>query len=413
MRKILMAALALGSSILLMPAQAAEPAKIKVGTLYASTGRSAAISMPVHASLKMWIDQKNEEGGVFVKAFKKKIPIELIAYDDQSTTGTAATLYNRLITQDKVDLLVADSGSILTSVAVPIAREHKMLLIDQNGTGTSFFSKDNPYIVLTSNPVASRWPQSLVDFVLKQRESAGIKRAALLYSTNDFCAAEATTVRDRLKEAGIELVYDQGVPTDTSNYTVINNNIRASNPDVVIHFGYPPNDIAFLRSIQDNGLKFKMLFSSYPGLEQELMTRNVGAEGLSGIFTYVPSTALNYSVNFGMNMQEFIAMWRKKGGGHPLGLNAVAGYTTGLVLEKALAEANSLDQLELRRAIFEQSGKLKTLAGAFELNDEGAQIGMPFALGQMAVKKGDTKAKLVVVYPETEATGKAVLQGAK
>jgi branched-chain amino acid transport system substrate-binding protein len=252
-----------------------------------------------------------------------------------------------------------------------------------------------------------------VDFVLKQRETVGIKRAALLYSTNDFCAAEATTVRDRLKEAGIELVYDQGVPTDTSNYTVINNNIRASNPDVVIHFGYPPNDIAFLRSVQDNGLKFKMLFSSYPGLEQELLTRNVGAGGLANIFTYVPSTALNYSVNFGMNMQEFIAMWRKKGGGHHLGLNAVAGYTTGLVLEKALAEANSLDQLELRRAIFEQSGKLKTLAGTFELNAEGAQIGMPFALGQMAVKQGDAEAKLVVVYPETEATGKAVFQEVK
>lgn len=167
MKKFLLAALALGGA-LIQPVQAAEPpAAIKLGTLYASTGRSAAISMPVHVSLKMWIDQKNEEGGVFVGAFNKKIPIQLIAYDDQSTTATAATLYNRLITQDKVDLLVADSGSILTSVAVPIAREHKMLLIDQNGTGTSFFSKDNPYIVLTSNPVASRWPQSLVDFILK------------------------------------------------------------------------------------------------------------------------------------------------------------------------------------------------------------------------------------------------------
>jgi branched-chain amino acid transport system substrate-binding protein len=412
MRKILLAALALGS-IAIQPAQAQEPAKIKLGTLYASTGRSAAISVPVHTSLKMWIDQKNEEGGVFIKAFNKKIPIELIAYDNQSTTATAATLYNRLITQDKVDLLVADSGSILTSVAVPIAREHKMLLINQNGTGTSFFSKDNPYIVLTSNPVASRWPQSLVDFTVKQKEAVGIKRAALLYSTNDFCAAEATTVRERFKQAGIELVYDQGVPTDTSNYTVIINNIRAANPDVVIHFGYPPNDIAFLRNIQDSGAKFKMLFSSYPGLEQELLTRNVGAAGLGGIFTYVPSTALNYPVNFGMNMQEFIAMWRKKGGGHHLGLNAVAGYTTGLVLEKALAEATSLDQLELRRAIFAQSGKLKTLAGTFELNEEGAQVGMSFALGQMAFKPGDTEAKLVVIHPEGEATGKPVFQSTK
>ncbi len=77
---------------------------------------------------------------MYVKAFDKKIPLRLIAYDDQSNTATAATLYNQLITQDKVDLLVADSGSVLTSVAVPIARDHKMLLIDQTGTGAAFFT---------------------------------------------------------------------------------------------------------------------------------------------------------------------------------------------------------------------------------------------------------------------------------
>src|SRR5581483_9714377 len=116
-------------------AYAAEaPAEIKLGTLYASSGRYASISMPVHDGLKLWLEQKNAEGGVFVKAFNKKIPLKLVAYDDQSNTGTAATLYNQLITQDKVDLLVSDSGSVLTSVAVPIARDRKMFLFDQTGT---------------------------------------------------------------------------------------------------------------------------------------------------------------------------------------------------------------------------------------------------------------------------------------
>ena len=82
-------------------AQAADaPAEIKLGTLYASSGRFASISMPVHDGLKLWIDQKNADGGVYVKAFDKKIPLKLVAYDDQSSTATAATLYNQLITQD-------------------------------------------------------------------------------------------------------------------------------------------------------------------------------------------------------------------------------------------------------------------------------------------------------------------------
>ena len=53
------------------------PAEIKIGTLYASSGRFASISMPVHSALKLWMDQKNADGGVYVKAFDKKIPSSL------------------------------------------------------------------------------------------------------------------------------------------------------------------------------------------------------------------------------------------------------------------------------------------------------------------------------------------------
>ena len=54
------------------PAVAADaPAEIKIGTLYASSGRFASISMPVHSALKLWVEQKNADGGVYVKAFDK------------------------------------------------------------------------------------------------------------------------------------------------------------------------------------------------------------------------------------------------------------------------------------------------------------------------------------------------------
>ena len=181
-------------------AQAADaPAEIKLGTLYASSGRFASISMPVHDGLKLWIDQKNADGGVYVKAFDKKIPLKLVAYDDQSSTATAATLYNQLITQDKVDILIADSGSVLTSVAVPIARDHKMLLIDQTGTGANFFTSDNPYIALMADPVSSVWPKPLADFLTHDGPGLGIKRVAMLYATNDFTGTQATTIRKLIR----------------------------------------------------------------------------------------------------------------------------------------------------------------------------------------------------------------------
>ena len=392
-------------------AQAADaPAEIKLGTLYASSGRYASISLPVHNGLKLWIDQMNADGGAYVKAFDKKIPLKLIAYDDQSNTATAATLYNQLITQDKVDVLISDSGSVLTSVAVPIARDHKMFLFDQTGTGATFFTPDNPYIALMSDPVSTIWPKPLADFLTHDGPGLGIKRVAMLYATNDFTGTQANAVRKFIKESnsGVELVFDEGVPTETSSYTVLLNNIRAANPDAVVHLGYASNDIAFLRNVQDSGIKFKFLFAIYPGLETELLEKNVGEKGLSYVFTYVPSSEISYETNFGMSLKDYSAAWHKKYADSKVefGFNSVAGYTTGLVLEKTLATAASLDQLELRKAVFVLSGNLKTLDGTFELDPNGAQIGEITPLGQFL--PGSDGQKLVTVWPHEVANGKAV-----
>ncbi|MEY9676198.1 branched-chain amino acid transport system substrate-binding protein [Bradyrhizobium elkanii] len=300
MLRIIGAALAASLAFATQAMAADAPSEIKIGTLYASSGRYASISMPVYSSLKLWVEQKNAEGGVFVKAFDKKIPIKLVSYDDQSNTATASTLYNQLVTQDKVDLLVADSGSVLTAPAVAIARDHKMFLFDQTGTGASFFSKDNPYIALMADPVSTVWPKPVADFISHDGPGLGIKKVAILYSTNEFTGTQANAFRKFVKESGapIEIVYDQGVPTETTNYNVIINNISNANPDAVIHFGYAPNDIAFLRNVQDVGTKFKMLFAIYAGLETELLEKNVGAKGLEHIWTYVPPVRIGLSRQF-------------------------------------------------------------------------------------------------------------------
>ncbi|HVV39976.1 MAG TPA: amino acid ABC transporter substrate-binding protein [Nitrobacter sp.] len=405
-------ALAAATMMLATQAFAADaPSEIKIGTLYASSGRYASISMPVHYGLKLWVDQKNAEGGVYVKAFDKKIPIKLVAYDDQSNTATAATLYNQLITQDKVDLLVADSGSVLTAPAVTIARDHKMFLFDQTGTGASFFSKDNPYIALMADPVSTVWPKPVADFITHDGPKLGIKKVAILYSTNEFTGTQANAVRKFIKDAGapIEIVYDQGVPTETTNYNVILNNIQAKQPDAVIHLGYAPNDIALLKNIQDVGVKFPMLFCIYPGLETELLEKNVGAKGLEHVFTYVPPQELDYPVNFGMKMADFHKAWdaKYKDAKVEFGFNSVAGYTTALILEKTLSVAASLDQMELRKAVFSLSGQLKTLDGTFALDEMGGQIGELTPLGQLELNEHG-HIKFVSIYPHETATGKPV-----
>jgi branched-chain amino acid transport system substrate-binding protein len=388
------------------------PSEIKIGALYASSGAYASISMPVFDAFKLWVDQVNANGGAEVKAFGKKIPIKLIAYDDQSSTATAATLYNQLITQDHVDLLVADSGSVLTSVGVPIAKEHKQFLFDVSGTGAAFFTDDNPYIALMADPVSTIWPHYISDYLADEGAKAGIKTVAILYSTNDFTGTQAAALKGFFERDGkVKVVYYQGVPTSTSNYTVLINNIAALNPDAVLELGYVGNDIAFLRNLQDSGNQFRFVFSIYAGTEKEEIEKNVGVSGLTNIFSYVPASNYEYKPEVGMDQKAFREAWTKKyppGSNVAFGANAIYGYMTGLVVERTLATAKSLDQTDIHDAVFALSGQLKTLDGTFTLRKDGAQIGEVTPLGQLQAA-GKDELNLVAVYPPDLANGKAIL----
>ena len=378
MKRYLLATAGLGLLGLLVSAcgaatstTAKAPTSISIGTLYSGSGAFATSSQPLLAGLKFWISQENSKGGPYVGAYKKRIPVKLVTYNDQSSATTAATLYTQLITQNKVNIMVADFGSVLTAPAVTIAEEHHQLLFDSTGTGTAFFSPGNKYVVLTALPSSGIWPDPLVKFLLAEH----ISKVAILYDSNDFDASQAATLNSGLIAGGVHPVYYQAVPTATASYGTLIQSIKATNPSAVLELGYPTNDIPFLQALQSGGVKFPMVFTAFPGQLHQLLESNVGQAGLAYTFSYgfPPQLAYN-TVNEGLGTSAFVNAFAPS---DPSSINFldVAGYQTGLVIQAALDHATSLSQLALRNAVASVSGSLQTLDGTFQINSQGAQTG--------------------------------------
>ncbi|HUN98032.1 MAG TPA: ABC transporter substrate-binding protein [Bradyrhizobium sp.] len=382
---------------------AEPPSQITIGTLYARSGPFAVSSQNQFHGLQSWADAANKDGGVMVKAFGRKIPVKIVSYDDQSSTATARTLYNQLITQDKVDVLMADFGSVLTSVAVPLAAEHHMLLIDPTGSSTTFFTKKTDYLADVSIRASSIWPIPLGEFLLHKN----IKRVAILYDANDFDASQANTLKSVLVKRGVTPTYFNSVPTTESNYFVLLHTIAAQHPDAVIELGYLDNDIAFLRALSNSGLHFNMTFTIFPGQLRELLTKNVGEKVLNYTYTYPTPPEVKYTdVTYGPNTAQFIKDWKDSHSGEtPNFLNA-AGYNAGLIIQDMLGTASKFTQESFHHALMDISGKTTTVLGKFEINANGAQVGEFLPVAQLVPE--NNKNKIIVVYPETRATGKAL-----
>ncbi|WP_249019072.1 ABC transporter substrate-binding protein [Conexibacter sp. S30A1] len=381
---------------------AAAPKQIVVGTLYASSGAYAADSLPQYDGVKFWVNQMNKSGGVYVAAYHKKIHVKLVAYNDQSSPTTAATLYSQLITQNHVNIMIPDFGSVLTAPAVSIAQDHHQLLFDATASGTVFFTPNNPYIVGSGIRNSAFWPQPLVQFLVAKH----IKKIAILYDANDFDAAQAATLDHGLKAHGIRPVYYQSTATTTTTYGTLIDSIAATNPQAVIEFGYNTNDVPFLNTIPTSGHRFNMVFTVFPGQLPQLFQQEVGTKNLGYTYTYATPPLVPYSkVNLGLNTAQFSRAFKHSFPSVPVTYPAMAGYGTALIAQEALAKASSFTQLAMRRAIGNESGKLTTAIGQFKITKDGAQEGEFLPVGQVFPSHGGTTIK--VVYPTSMATTKA------
>src|SRR6516225_1887627 len=100
------------------PAHAADP--IKVGFSMALTGAVAQNGQQLIIALNLWRDDVNAKGGLLGR------PVQLVYYDDQSNPGNVPGIYTKLITVDKVDLLLGPYATNMAAPAVPVIMQHNM-----------------------------------------------------------------------------------------------------------------------------------------------------------------------------------------------------------------------------------------------------------------------------------------------
>jgi len=114
----------------------AAPAKdkIRVGWVTSLSGVNAPGVMVTSGNVyKMWVEEVNADGGLFIKEYGKKLPLDVTMYDDKSDIGTMTKLLEKTIVEDKVDWIFSPWDTAFLFAAAPIANKHKVVLMGGSG----------------------------------------------------------------------------------------------------------------------------------------------------------------------------------------------------------------------------------------------------------------------------------------
>jgi len=351
-RAFLAASLAILSTFATQITCGSEP--IKVGVTISRSGQYAVPAEDMLQGLQMWAHDVNSRGALLGR------PVEIVAYDDKSDPDTSADLYERLISKDKVDLLIGPYSSDLTLGASRVAERHNFPMVSGSAAADDIWSQGYRNIFQVDAPA-----EHYMDGLIESASHAGLTSIALAYAASDFPRTVAIGVRAKAAELNMSLVFDREYPDGSTDFGGLVRDMKASNPDLVIGGAYLNDSIAFVRAAKRQQFSPKAFaFTVGPALTEFGDELGPDAEGIMGIVSWMRSGSIPLAYDFS---------FRYKGKyGRNADVHAAYGYAAGQVLEAGVRLAGSLDRDAIRQQLGEM--KFRSILGNYKVDATGKQL---------------------------------------
>jgi branched-chain amino acid transport system substrate-binding protein len=247
----------------------AQGETLRIGTIYDLSGPFAAggsVASSIGADIA--IDLVNEKGGIGGKY--KVAPVKA---DSQSKADVAINEVERLISQEKVDII---DGVYSSAHAVPLAakvEQQKKILWITTAVSTAVFKDKNLHYVFRAQIHSDQYGQAFAGFLTEHAKAKlGMEpkqvKVALIHEDGPYGVGVAAADEAFTKEAGVQIVLKEGYSAAAPDLSSLVTKIKRSGADVISHAGYNPDITLFLRQARENGLRFKMLFGNGAGYSQ-------------------------------------------------------------------------------------------------------------------------------------------------
>jgi branched-chain amino acid transport system substrate-binding protein len=367
---------------------------LRIGASLPATGPYAAPGQNQLRGYRLCVKHANDKGGVLGRR------IELIVEDDQSKAPTAVAIYERLITQEKVDAILGPYYAPVVEAVADVSEKYKMPMVSPAGATTSTHRKGRRFVFMMFSP-GEVYLEGFIDMAARR----GLKTAALIHEDTIFPRGLAAGTLELAKKHGLTVVLVEAYPPRTTDFSAILSKVRAANPDVLAAGTYFDDAVTITRQLRELNVNPKMFAVTVGGdfpqfyqtlgraaeyvygasqWEAELVTLRAG--GLIPIARQYPGA------------REFVESHRREFPGTELSYHTASGYAGCQVLMEAIRRAGSLDREKVRDAILAMD--LNTVFGAFKVDTTGIQVAHRMVMFQWQ------DGKKVIVWPAELAPGK-------
>ncbi len=372
MRRTLLSAvwLLLGS----MTALAADT--IVFGAAISITGKTAKEGEYTRDGYQIAIDKITEMGGI--KVGGKTYKVELKYYDDETKPERTAQLIEKLINEDKVNLILGPYGSSPTGTAAPLVERYKIPMVEANGSAESIFSKGYKYTFMILSP-AKLYLRGIIDAV--RAKDPSIKTVAILGENESFSKEVAGGAAEYAKEKGMDIVYYELYPTNAQDVSALLTAIKGKNPDLILGSGHLQDSLLIAKQAKDLGVSPKAMgFSVGPSSPEFRANLGKSADYIFGATQW--TEALRYNGEDAWKTPKaFGDAFRAKHPNYKIVPYQVAESAVAVIAyQKAIEKAGTIEPTRVRDAL--AALDMMTFYGKIKFDARGVNIYKPMAVEQ-------------------------------
>lgn len=364
------------------------PREIVIGGTVAATGRFEGLCKPFMSFYKNWAEAINKRGGVYVEEYATRLPVRIIIYDDKSDIATAVKHYERLITVDKVDVLIGPFSSFLTIPVVSVVEKYGVPMVLTSANDRKIYEGEPEWIVGVLD-FALKWSR---EYFTLLKEEGKAKTIAFIIEDIAHSKDVAEGSIKYAEDIGLKVLYKELIPKDVRDFTSTILEVKAIDPDIVyLSALIPPFTIAFMKQAVELGLNPREFHLAH-------VIKPV-ADALGVHINYVTTEFYWHPVIRRQGSKLFAELLEKTGITIDEYMDIANHMTAFQVIVAGIERAGTLDKAALNKAYHELH--VMTVEGEVFFRQFGVGTANPFAV---QVQDG----KYIIIYPPHIATGKYV-----
>jgi branched-chain amino acid transport system substrate-binding protein len=341
----------------------------------------------------LWVKLVNERGGLNVGG--KRYNVKIKYYDDESNVQTSTKLVEKLITEDKLGLLLGPYGSGPSFATSAISEKYRKVMVIPMAASSDVYERGFKYMF----GVLATTDEYMVDIIrLAGKQDPKPKAVAMLWKNDLANKSLAEPIPALCKEIGAELVYNEKFSPEATDFASELAGIKAKKPDILIFFSQLPQFIMAMKQIKEMKIDAKMVTNGI-AVPQPDFVKSLGkdAEYAVGPSHWEPNS--RYGDDLFKDSPDYVKKFQEMHGYIP-DYHASGGTAGVQILGKAIEKAGSTDPEKVREALanFNET----TFWGPIKFDKTGKITGRSMVVGQ--IQGGE----FVPVYPEAVAAGKLI-----